>query len=62
MLQPNAKKSLDQAELAELVAEFKQRGGVIEKLETGVSGGVKKAVISGVADRRRRRQLSEISC
>jgi hypothetical protein len=43
MLQPNAKKSIDQNELAEMVAEFKQRGGVIQKLETGVSGGVVKS-------------------
>lgn len=43
MLQPNAKKSIDQNELAAMVAEFKQRGGVIQKLETGVSGGVVKS-------------------
>ena len=43
MLQPNAKKSMDHAEIDALVAEFKQRGGVIEKLETVVSGDVKKS-------------------
>jgi len=43
MLKPNAKKLIDQNELAEMVAEFKQRGGVIQKLDTGVSSGLVKS-------------------
>lgn len=42
MLKPNAAISARSQDLALLVAEFVQRGGVIEKQETGVAKGLKR--------------------
>jgi hypothetical protein len=42
MLKPSATKTLAQATTEELIAQFKQRGGVIAKVETGVALGLKK--------------------
>jgi hypothetical protein len=42
MLKPDAKKIATQAETADLIAAFKQRGGVIVKVESGVAEGLKR--------------------
>jgi hypothetical protein len=43
MLKPNSKKTADHAEIEEMIAAFKQRGGVIEKLSAGVSSHLVKS-------------------
>ena len=42
MLKPNQNKLAIHADVASLIAEFKQRGGVIEKLPVGVAKNLKK--------------------
>ena len=42
MLKPNAIKVAKHSEIEKLVAEFKAKGGVINKVETSVAAGLKK--------------------
>jgi hypothetical protein len=60
MLKPNAKKELTRSELAALVAEYKNSGGVITHGETGVSQHLNKTRYVGrSALRGSRKRLGE---
>jgi hypothetical protein len=44
MLKPNDKKVAEQAELAALVAAYKQKGGKVDRIADGVSSHLRKRI------------------